>query len=164
MFASWTLESSSMNRSSPPPALSPRALTMNVAHCARVVLSFGQNWSLSGGLQPRVMPTSATALMLPSKIEVSSSVKKSSELDSRLSARWKNAAPCPLVSSSVGQNSSLSGGLQPTVIPAAAMISMLASWTLPLSSTNRAPAAPRCRPSTVPRISPAGLTTVCTFT
>ena len=48
-----------------------------------------------------------------------------------------NAAICPLVMWSPGQNMLLSGGLQPMVIPHPAMMSMFSSWTFPSSSRKR---------------------------
>src|SRR5690606_37275151 len=52
------------------------------------------------------------------------------------SARFRNAAICPLVTGSSGQNWSLVGGLQPFVIPEAASFSMSPSKTFPSSSWN----------------------------
>ena len=54
-----------------------------------------------------------------------------------------NAAICPRVIWSEGQNLLLSGGLQPIVIPHSAMMSMFFSWTLPSSSWNRPSQPPK---------------------
>src|SRR5690606_14411106 len=91
---------------------SRRARTRNEAICSRVTGSLGQNRSLSGGLQPRVIPAAARALMSRSKIEPASSSKWSTSLAGRSRARTRNAAIWPRVTLSVGQNRLLSGGLQ----------------------------------------------------
>ena len=94
---------------------------------------------LSGGLQPFVTPADANALMSPSNTEPSSSVKKSTDETGKARARRTNAAIWPRVTSESGQYRSFVGGLQPLVIPAAAIASVLASWMLPLSSVNVPP-------------------------
>src|SRR5690606_20794645 len=133
---SWMLPSSSTNRSEPSPPVILKARTRNAAICALVSSSSGQNSSLVGGLQPRVMPAAARRLISSSKTTFSSSMKKFSSVSGRSSARWRNAAIWPRVTGSSGQNSVLAGGLQPRVMPCCASqtISPWKRWSSPTSS------------------------------
>lgn len=100
------------------------SLTRNAAIWPRVTKSSGQYSVFDGGSHPRVIPDRANALMSPSNTEVSSSVKKSSNVVGRLRGLPTNAAIRPRVTGSVGQNRSLIGGLHPRVIPKPAMNSV----------------------------------------
>jgi hypothetical protein len=79
---------------------------------------------LSGGLQPRVIPAEAMAAMSASKTWPTVSLKNMRDEGSREKARFMKAAIWPLVTGSSGQKWSLSGGLQPRVIPDTAIHSM----------------------------------------
>ena len=113
----------------------------NAAIWPLVTLSFGQNRSLSGGLQPRVIPAVPIRSISASKIDVSSSVNKSAPAPAvRPSALVRKAAIWPRVTSSSGQKRS-PASLQPKVIPLAAIHSMSASKIEVSSSVNVPPAA-----------------------
>ncbi len=87
----------------------------------------GQYRSFFGGLQPLVMPASASRLMSSSKIEPSSSTKWSFVAGGRFSALLRKAAICPRRTPSEAQKRSLSGGLHPRVMLTAAIASMFPS-------------------------------------
>jgi hypothetical protein len=76
---------------------------------------------LSGGLQPRVTPDAANRSMSPSNTDPSSSVKLSPAPGGNDNARFKNAAICPRVTGSSGQNNSVP---HPVVMPASTSASM----------------------------------------
>ena len=95
------------------------------AICSRVTGSLGQNRSLAGGLQPRVMPARAMRRMSWWNGEFRGTSVKPGWLSLvRPSARVRKAAICSRVTRSLGQNRSLAGGLQPRVMPAAATQAM----------------------------------------
>src|SRR3990170_1225338 len=58
---------------------------------------------------------------------VSTEKRREGRHRSRSSARWRKAAICPRVTKPPGQNRSLSGGLQPFVIPTRARLLMWSS-------------------------------------
>src|SRR5690606_1138425 len=103
---------------------------------------FGQNRSLSGGLQPRVIPAAARALMSAWKIEFWSSEKRSGPSGS-WRARRMNAAIWPRVTGSTGQKGALRRGLQPRGMSAARIASLCYSDTAASSATNDRPVVSR---------------------
>src|SRR5690606_25484311 len=102
------------------PGSSWRARYKKAAICPRVMGSSGQYRSLSGGLQPRVIPAEAKDETSVSNRCPTVSLNDTSP-GSSPKARYKKAAICPRVTGSSGQNRSLTGGLQPRLIP---------SWTI----------------------------------
>ena len=75
---------------------------------------------LVGGLQPLVIPAAANLAMSPSNTDSASSVNRTEPPSGSPSIRVRNAAISPLVTYPFGQNSLLTGGLHPLVMPAAA--------------------------------------------
>src|SRR5690606_5015856 len=89
----------------------------------------------AGGLQPFVIPASASAAMSDANTWPSVSANDIAPFGSP-KARTRNAAICPRVTGSSGQNQSLAGGLQPFVIPASASAAMSDANTWPSVSAN----------------------------
>ena len=59
-MSAWKIESLSSVKSTVPRSVYPIARTRKAAIWPRVTGASGQNWSLSGGLQPLVIPASAS--------------------------------------------------------------------------------------------------------
>ena len=115
-----------------------RARARKVAICSRVTGSLGQNNVLSGGLQPLVIPAAANAPIFAACTEPAISANEADPAG-KPNALTKNVAICSRVTTSVGQNNVLPGGLQPLVIPASAIASIAGSYIEPLSSVNVPP-------------------------
>lgn len=84
--------------------VSPSARDKKAAIWPRLTKSSGQNRSLTGGLQPWVMPAVPSRSMASSKIELSSSTNRfppPSSVSPR--ARVRNPAICPRVTKSLPQ-------------------------------------------------------------
>src|SRR5690606_35787357 len=112
------------------------ARCMKAAIWPRVTGWSGQKRSLSGGLQPRVMSAAARALMSAWKSGFWSSGIGSGACGSWRARRMK-AAIWPRVTGWSGQKRSLSGGLQPRVMSAAAR-ALMSAWKIEFwSSENR---------------------------
>src|SRR5690606_30935446 len=117
------------------PGSSPKARYKKAATCPRVTGSSGQNRSLTGGLQPRVIPAEANAATSGSNKCPTVSLNDTSP-GSSPKARYRKAATCPRVTGSSGQNRSLTGGLQPRVIPSRTIQAISSSKMCPDTSNN----------------------------
>src|SRR5690606_11205167 len=108
-----------------------RARVRKEAIWARVTALVGQNRSLAGGSQPRVMPVAARAAMSARwGLVAGTSRNDSVPADGRSRARTRKLAIWARDTGWSGQNRRLVGGSQPRVMPAAARAAMSARWGL----------------------------------
>ena len=100
---------------------------MNDAIWARVTGSSGQNNVFCGGLHPLAIPAVAIVRDVVFERRFGDVCERGDRACARLETASQNAAIWARVSGSFGQNSVLSGGLQPLVIPAARIAAMSAA-------------------------------------